>query len=325
MRQPSKKHQEQKPRSDAPPPINIGDTETSPSVEEAEAKDNGTHYPSHSIPVYKRIFGFFADENNQPKVANTISALMFCATILLACFTIGLFNKTSIQAEKATISANAAVTADSLTKVQIEQATCAAEDALARQDISDKISAIHIQKKDSLDIVTFKLQDSALKTQIKGLRQAQNDFEIENKPLIEVDPMGVDSIGAGMKMTIVVRVFNFGKQPAKIRFLNFKVEISELANFKDYGNYPKPTYAENSIIPGGVNIPIIYKDDFPQTTEDQVKKLRIGSEFVYVIGECDYMNTVTNKESFYRFDYRIGIHPIFNILSIEDSTRNKKF
>ena len=83
------------PQTNTPPPINIGDTETNYSVQQAERAYNSTNNITSQPKVFKSIIAWIRNDKNQSKISNIISIAMFVATFGLLQYTIFLYDNAS--------------------------------------------------------------------------------------------------------------------------------------------------------------------------------------------------------------------------------------
>lgn len=201
-------------RKHTPPPVNVGDGETSHSVQEAENRYKETYHPQSQPAVYKRVFAFFGNKDKQPHVANIISLGMLSVTAFLAIYTWQLFNQTKVQSKAAT---DAATTAEqTLTETKKFDST-----TLANQKTSDKAAKDSATKryyrdkeafKDQMDF--YKKQKVGVDAQIQAIADNQNEFIAQNKPYLQIE---VDSIYIQYgEIFVRYNLYNLSNTPVKI-------------------------------------------------------------------------------------------------------------
>jgi hypothetical protein len=251
------------------------------------------------------------------------------ATFMLYYLSVNAANSAKIAADAAKVSADLQIVSWDSTKAAKTQSDIADAEKLKRDTdfVNKQKTGIDAQiaafkKNEQYNNEVFRLNSRAMELQIKSLKETQKEFEIENRPLIQVAPVRIDSVSAASKIVVYGIVNNFGKQPAKIIYMNIKSVYSELRDFSDFASFPKKEINVNMYIAGNSNFPISLRHDNIEP-EERVNKMLNGKAFEYFIGEVKYINTVTNKTMLYRFSFRISVYPYYNILPIVDTTFNK--
>jgi hypothetical protein len=137
----------------------------------------------------------------------------------------------------------------------------------------------------------------------------------------------IDSFTVGKKFKAVFIIQNFGKQPARVLVSKVKTFYSTIPDFDsfkgvsfdviDVNMYVTPDYGPVSTTVSG-----------DMVSAEMVQKCAVGKGYVYLIGDMQYVSTVTNRIEGYRFIFRLSFYPDFNTKVIRNeeykpaSTRN---
>lgn len=248
------------------------------------------------------------EENKTAIIANRIAIIGTFINLALAGLTYLLFIKTG-EANKTSMQS-------------LEQAQKAVEQAKRANDIADsnfRLSVIAAKSNDEISDANFKLSTQSLNAQIKSFQETQKQFEIENKPNLQIGGINIDSIS---RLKISFNIRNFGKQPAKI----FSISSALV-----YTNNPNLTNAKyevaksfNSFVPQDGYVPFSISAGEKILNEQQIILLKNGNYFVYIIGECKYLNTVNLQKRSYKFNYRISYNPDIDVKIIRDTDQLTK-
>lgn len=229
--------------------------------------------------------------------------------IILALFTYLLFVKTG-QANKTASEALA----------QSTRANNISAQALNNSRINDSISRRNDVRRDSLDSIrngdsrirerlNYELSYKSLKTQINSINRAQKDFENENRPLIQVTDMRIDSVESGKIPSITFRLSNTGKFPGKLlHVVDTLIFDSEYTQKKIESIQLGKGRTPNSFVPMGGNIGVVQTLNRVITKEgSDAYKSHIG--VFYFIIKYKYISLVTNiqygSSEIYRISYNI--------------------
>ncbi|WP_428327528.1 hypothetical protein [Mucilaginibacter sp.] len=232
----------QQPKSHTPPPINIGDAETNPSIQESESRYNSANTPKPKPNIFKRGIAFMSKKDNQPIIANGLTLLMFVSTAFLVLYTIGLYNS----------SINANITTSDALKHQITKDSNDNEIRIRK----DTVDSIAESKKLKRDTDFINKQKIGIDAQIKAIGVNQNEFEIENRPFIAVGNMNTDLPTVGKKMTFSALIGNAGKQPAFIIDAKYEFVTSFDSLYNDTTHIKIQDGLKNDYIPNNSTVPV---------------------------------------------------------------------
>ncbi len=202
--------------------------------------------------------------------------MMVIISAFLAYYTWQLFNTATDQSKSAQESADAAIKAVKQDSLNVSNA-----DRIAK--IKDSVSRI----KDSL---TIKLANKSLEAQINSLKQAQKDFEIENRPFIVFTNIVVDTTFKNNIINATYRAYNVGKFPAKVSYMvskiNYGVDTS-LANRFEIGKWiirpSKEFLPNNAFLDGTVTLP---------STKEEIKYFKNGIIHIFIYFHIRYYSSV---------------------------------
>jgi len=274
MSRQSRDNQHQNPNQHPPPPVNIGDADTSQIIQETERGYVTTNNHTDQPKVNKQ---WLLNKDNQPIIANIISFLMFGATIGLVFYTVGLFNKTSIQAK-------AAMAADSIAQMQLDSSRSAKK----QSDIADVI-------RENRENNAFKLQKTVDSSQIEAFKESANEFEIAHSPYVRIEDYNISP-----NNELVITVENQGSQVAWLveDEVSIKVEkakdsiktVDEVRKWLPIGK--QPFNFQTLIAPGGKIMFPVKMDSISKSDMENIKK---GKKFIFIRTVLYYFNTTTNK------------------------------
>lgn len=154
-------------------------------------------------------------------------------------------------------------------------------------------------------------------------RHAQDQFEVSNRPFIELSEIRIDSVGAGKSPVFSFKLTNKGKFPAKVIYL------------KNYEGGAAPTATADEIIkaeqtslqplnPVDTTVGIIpFSPAFVQRIQptstalnvDQVNAMKSGQAAFTLHLEIEYQNLVTKTRYHYIQIVKIAIGPSLSFIS----------
>jgi len=267
----------------------------SKKTEEAVKESEERNEPINNTDFYttkERIGEFIRDDNNQPKIANIISACMFTITLVLAVYTALLFYSTKGANKNS------------------KDAVDVANKSLRHQVIKDSLDSISDEKKLVRDNAFIKKQSNGIDTQIKGFRVAQEEFEKENQSYLQI--INFDTMKNYVNNhTITYYVSNISKQPAKIicgytstymdyPAKNIKRIIKDFEkNSAKYANDGTYVIKEAPQKKSAIN-----KNEVRKKAYEYVKD---GTWSIYFFGTFIYKNLVSNKLRIYHFAFEINL------------------
>lgn len=179
-----------------------------------------------------------------------------------------------------------------------------------------EVNIANNQKKYSTD-------SSNLSNQQKSIDETKNEFELENRPYIQLGDFyygNVDSSAKGYGISIDYKIVNFGKFPAKILNITYDNLLSAVEDTNYINNY-KRKYArkENTtignVMAGGLPINN-YIDSISANAFQRIIK---GELRYYLFGEIKYMCPITGKYYFYEFTYRLDFSKVKDISIIRNN------
>lgn len=236
-------------------------------------------------------------ENNGQRIANWISAIATVISLGVGVVTLSLFNET----KKANINS--------------ENAVGIATEALRHQVKQDSLDSISDYKKDTADFNnriiersgnqrSLNHQDSSVKAQIHAFQETQKEFEIQNKPFVQIIDMGLDNIKSGERPIIKFNFKVYGKQPVKLRDNKIQIyywhETKPPTYLDKYQTDTIRTYLGEGALFQEHQSPRIYIN---KTDSIAIKN---GISYFFVNGYLRYKNTVTNSENSYHYRYKFG-------------------
>lgn len=211
-------------------------------------------------------------------ISNILSFLALCLAGAAFFYTYKLYDKT-IEANN--ISKNSL----SLATEQFEQSK---KDNDAARRENEKIATennIKYRKQFSLD-------SQSVRSQINAFQASQQKFEIENRPFVQVYNIKIDTSGSAGNIKFTV--FNYGKFPAKIEYVKYRISVALTIN-PDKRIYLKWENNERKIyIASGINsLPEI--QFIKATSNEAIKAFKDGQIITYLEVEIKYTSYVTNK------------------------------
>ncbi len=272
------------------PSQNIPPTQSDPI--ESSVSDNNTPQAARQPRKRKKnlTVRVIQEKTNQPKIANWIAGIAAVISLAVGIVTLYLFSET-------------------------KKANITTRDALKHQIHIDSLDSVASVRKDTIDSIvrvkdnfradsTFKLQKRSLNAQIQSLQETQKEFDIENRPLLQVLNIQFDTLTVGKKLYLKYLYVNSGKQPIKL--------LTETVKLKIQNNKKESDYTLTNPLISPINIYLIGNAIYQKKwfsgipiKEDFYKHVRNGDFSLHLIGSCVFKNNVTNRRSIYEYDYRI--------------------
>ncbi|WP_291123010.1 hypothetical protein [Flavobacterium sp. UBA6046] len=244
-------------------------------------------------------------------IADKIALFSVIVAAILAYFTYRLYSIASEDSKTANISALAA---DNSAK--IAQKTLEATNKYDLASLIKQQKAIDDNRKSSQ--LAFDRANKSLTLQDSSLKETQKEFDIENRPFIQVSDINVDTSSNKYNITVKCNLINTGKQPAQIISAKTAFIYSNEPNFSDFTNLKVNQHETGAYITNGMLSPITFygKEDTPIIYITYVKK---GKCYIYLLGEFIYRSVGTHKKYNYKFDLRIGVYPHFEVATIQNA------
>jgi len=306
----------EKPVTNSQSPIAGGEPQN--SSEEQVRTDQADNHEKHrnkphiirisKIPKIDVIEG--VEANRIAKRANWISFgtaivnfLLFGCTVILATISIRQAN----SADHAATTADKTYRADSSNNEHVFEN----QKILQRKiDSSDKIKSKH---EDSV----FNYQKKSLNAQIASINETKNEFDLENRPFLQVTDISIDTSKAD-EIEGSFRISNTGKQPAQI--ITAKITSGDTHK---YFPYDESKLIEDKAIEGlhisniGYGMNFIHSgfDNYAKFEANNVKK---GNGYVYIMGHITYKSPISNKIHETIFYYKITYMPSYNANAIRE-------
>jgi len=170
--------------------------------------------------------------------------------------------------------------------------------------------------KESLDsnnrssAAAFELSRHALGEQIQDFNEKKRQFQLENRPYLQISNMVVDTFNLKPNrfFSVTFWINDFGKQPAIIEDIRMKLEISKVGDYQDTSGTIDLRDLNGTFIPsenhceGGIYFPR------PITREEDISIIT-RQEHIFVIGQITYVNPISNTTRIYKFDISLYNFP----------------
>lgn len=168
------------------------------------------------------------------------------------------------------------------------------------------------QTKRSVDISAHAMTESGKKDSIAEIRS-----EIENRPIIQIADLKIESLGNGNNTVVVFNIINMGKFPAIVLSGRYHLLSGGLMNVKEIENKElgKEELMNNAVSNTTIIPYAITNDPVPDSIYDRFKE---GNIFLYLSGELKYVSLVPNRQYHYRFIYKLGNKPRFNVVGLKN-------
>ncbi len=209
MTEPNKEGDDNQPNQHPDNVITNVHKETQNNTQEGEHANNSGHQSHKNPPIHKRVLTFLGNKDNQPLIANLVAIGILVVTSILAWYTYRLYKNASEDSKTARQSAYAA-----------NNSAIIAQKTLDTTRKYDSISLVKQQKaiddNNASSQLAFKRANKSLTFQDSSLKETQKEFEIENRPLIQITHIKLVTFEIGKQVEVDFNVTNFGKQPARI-------------------------------------------------------------------------------------------------------------
>lgn len=211
-------------------------------------------------------------------IANVISFLALCLTGAAFFYTFKLYEKT-IEANR--ISQNSL----DLATQQFKQSKI--DNEIARKEAEKTANDNNIKYRKQ-----FSLDSQSVIAQINAFQASQQKSELETRPFVQVYNIQIDTFGtsANMKFT----VFNYGKFPAKIQYVKYRIGVALAINPEKIIYLKWEKNERKTYIASGLNsLPEI--SFIKATSNDAIKAFKDGQIITYLEVEIKYTSYITNK------------------------------
>ena len=257
------------------------------------------------------------------KRANSISIVSTVVNIILMVCTV-------ILAAYAIVQANSSRSAATIAQNTLDETKKFNKEVFRRQDSLNKAQKQSDNERKVKDDSVFNAQKEFYATQkmgvdsqIAALRETKKEFEIENRPLLQIVDLKMDTLAVGKRLKIAFSLINYGRQPVKV----IKSEIRIGFSYKKYNNgkiiYPAPTplqHIDNTYITGGMRNWYTWGAGKP-LPEDVFMNIVNGECSLYINGTVEFQNSITLVLSEYQYTYQITYLEGFqNVQGVLDTT-----
>lgn len=285
--------------------VNSGVNQT--STENSEGNENNPDHNGVTVNVVN------PENNTAPQVAaNKIANRAFLANIVIMGCTIIL----AAYAIKQAISAESAA--------KIAQSTL---DTTRRYDsIALANQKITSRKSDSLDSIKFKADTLANGAQHKYFEAAKNEFDIENRPFLQIKNVSIDSSMRAdnyyndtyqQVWRIKFDIFNAGKQPFKITSGDYDYMVYPPPINPEYFFNKKGRHDATGIVVSGQS-----KDErhiiMPDVNKTYYLMMTVSTRAsIILFGDLKYESVFTKKKYHYHFVDNIVFSPEIELQSLK--------
>lgn len=237
--------------------------------------------------------------------------------VVLAIVTVLLFGLNSVQTCISTNAVREANRANNLTETVIQENKLKAFSDSTHQALIDSVNHVKDSISGIKDNLTLGLATKSLQAQINSIRQTQNEFEIENKPVLQPSSWNMDSL---TKRKMNFQINNWGKQPAKIFTISGRLKVSKDSSYKR--DEILITKRFNQVVPQYAGVAFSISTNTEGITDNDIIQVKNGTLFLYIIGRVEYENIVAAKRMTYKFIYRFSYNPLFSVDIIKDTVYN---
>jgi hypothetical protein len=210
-------------------------------------------------------------------VAVLISAILFVITLLT-------FRQTKRSVDIAAQAMKEAIINDSAMRAR-DSIKFSSDTAFAiKKFIQDTISANE----------SFSLSSNILQTQINALKETQKEFELENRPFVQVSEIKIDT--SGYKALLSFKIRNYGKFPADVLYVKYRIGAAVSRDENKIVYLKTQTSEHNIYIASGVN----YLPEFGAMTSSSkhpLSAMKDGEIVMYLYVEIKY-TTYGTKSTF---------------------------
>jgi hypothetical protein len=312
----------QNPEANPTPTINTNNIEAGEQVETTQQSQEPAQQSEPKPPIYKRIIAFIAKDGYQPQVANLISFAMLAVTFFLAIYTFRLFYQTSAQTEAAIKSAKSAEDAVKISANTLGADTIYNNKVYKQSRVDADSNDKREDRRDTIAQTNLRLQNKILSAQIKAFEESQREFEIQNRPFLQISDLKLGDIKSGELPTLEFNFTNYGKQPVKIIKNDYASYLQNRYQIvPKFGTYVQ-TDAASAYLGQGKEYRNTLKMYVVINKKDSVD-IKTGLAMFYIDGALRFRNIVTNKVSVYYYTYKLGYPSgAFSTEGIRDTTIN---
>jgi len=246
------------------------------------------------------------------KTADIISIISVFVSSVLAWFTFGLYRTAANDSKTAGISASSA-----------KMSAIIAQNTLDETRKYDSISLIKQQRaiddNNTTSQLVFDRANKSLTLQDSSLKETQKEFYIENKPFIQLSEISVEDVPGTSSYLIKFNIQNFGKEPAQL--ISFKYK----ALGDDNKDPVRVDFSNMALVDGasGQYIPMQswYRanQNTGYTPSGIFTAIKTGKGCIYIVGEVEYINTISEAKYLFKFIYKISPYPSMDIKTIIDT------
>lgn len=204
------------------------------------------------------------------------------------------------------------------TKAAIDSAT-AAQNTYAEQRYNDSITrynesiqsiadSINTAKRFVLDSLSRDLQNKSLAAQIQSIKETQRQFDVTNRPYIQLSDFDFTTLEVGKPIKIKYRIENVGSQPAKLQKTEVQIRISPIvlapSNVKNIKKMISAAKLKSQIgfqyinRNGVIDLNFETDDPLPNSIMDGLIAKKM---FFYLIGKITYLNVLNDRTRQYTF------------------------
>lgn len=233
-------------------------------------------------------------------INNSINGLMLISTIIIAFYTYGLLIETKKTTKAAMDAVKEAATANKISENNYSLAKEIFEQSKIDGEESNKNTTLSIS------------------TQINTLKENKKQFDISNRPFLQVSDLIVDTLTEGTLNTSL-RIINFGVQPAKLLSISSSTVLTDDANLQKNTNISLNKKSFNTVVPQHAFVPFTTNGQDNNITTEIIESVKSGKTYIYVFGECLYYNMITNEPRKYSFCRRLVFYPYYDVRHMIDN------
>lgn len=238
------------------------------------------------------------EANKIAKEANTIANKSVYINL-------GLFIGTLLLAFLAWVQYNSSVSALKIAKQTLDSTNMNNHKVFKLQQAANNSADSSEKEKSKREIAIFRLQKTSDSTQIAALQETQKEFEIENKPFLQVVNFKIDTIISEKKWAIHYDYVNLGKQPIRSVKDSIVVILDTDKSIRQFEN------KKASWVGKKINIYLtqqaVFKNEWKgdPIPDFLIKGIYSKKYSIYLEGKLFYINTQTKKKSKYEYLYKI--------------------
>jgi hypothetical protein len=163
----------------------------------------------------------------------------------------------------------------------------------------------------------FSLDSMTLTTQINELNQRQKEFAIENAPILAMTNVHfIEQIRSKSRLSIYLNLNNLGKQAVTVKNILIDIILSNRV-VSGYDNNVEKLPVNNIDVPVEGNIPFSWQSAKPLDGLEY-SKINDGKLSIYLAGEVNYINRVTNEKRKFSFIYKISTKEKMDYIKNDD-------